>query len=175
MKISVLAPWLCACALLVAVVFLFRSNQRKDAELASARGSVLQAEQMRQALKQLETTSSTQSNQLTELRVQQGDLMRLRNEVRQLRLQNQELAKQVQTAQSEAQRAQVQVQTAQSEAQRAQAQANQLADAQAQRKAARDRQAEYESRVKAVVDANGGLGTPQGQAACRLHQQLASD
>ena len=75
MKVSVLAPWLCTCALLVAVAFLFRSNRQKDAELANARNSLQQAEQMRQALKQLESTSATQSNELAELRAQQGDLL----------------------------------------------------------------------------------------------------
>jgi hypothetical protein len=68
----------------------------------------------------------------------------------------------------------VQAQTAQAAAQRAQAQANQLADAQTQRTAAQDWEAEYQSGIKDVVDANGGLGTPEGQAAAdcinNLHQ-----
>jgi TolA-binding protein len=171
MKISVLAAWLWVAGLLVAVVLLFRSNQQKDAELASARESVQQVEQVRQTLEQLETTSATQSNQLAELRNQQSDLLRLRNEVSRLREENQRLAKQVQTGRVEAQRLQVQAQTAQAAAQRAQAQANQLAGTKEQGTAALDRQAEYQSRIKAMVDANA-LGTPQGQAAAACINNL---
>jgi RNA polymerase sigma factor (sigma-70 family) len=50
-------------------------------------------DQLRQAMKELEATSATQSNQLAEL-------MRLRNENHQLREQTQQLTKQVQTAQA---------------------------------------------------------------------------
>ncbi len=157
-KISIVVPWLCAAGLLVAVVLLFHSNNQKDAELANVSESVHQVEKLRQAMKELETTSATQSNQLAELRNQQGELMRLRNESRQFREQLQQLTKEVQTAQSEALRVQAQ-------AQAAQAQATQLAEAEKQRMAAVNAQAAYEARIKAVVDANLGLGTPQGQAA----------
>lgn len=164
MKISVLAPWLCAVGLLLAVVLLFRSNQQKDAELAGARETIQQAEQLRQGLEQMERTSATLSNQLAQLQDQQGDLMRLRNEVRTLREQNQNLGKQVQGAQADVRRMQVQAETAQAATQRAQAEANQLAGAEKQGTPAVDRQAEYQARIKAAVDANGGPGTPQGQA-----------
>jgi hypothetical protein len=167
-----MAPWLCAGGLLVAAVLLSRSNQQKDAELATVRESVQQGEQARQALEQLETTSAAQSNQLAELQNQQGDLLRLRGEVRRLREENQQLIKQVQTGQAEAQRMQMQMQTAQAAAQRAQAQTSQLAGTDAQGTTAADRQAEYNSRINAAVAANGGLGTPQGQATAACINNL---
>jgi hypothetical protein len=172
MKMSSMAPWLCAGGLLVAAVLLSRSNQLKDAELASVRESVQQGEQARQALEQLETTSAAQSNQLAELQSQQRDLLRLRNEARRLREENQQLLKQLQTGQAEAQRLQAQMQTAQAAAQRAQAQANQLAGTDPQGMTTPDRQAEYRSRINAVVDANGGPGTPQGQATAACINNL---
>ncbi len=125
MKLSILVPWVFAAGLLAGVILLFRSNQQKDVELAGARESVQQMEQLRQSLKEVEAISTTQSNQLVELRDQQSDVMRLRNENRQLREENQQLTKQTQTAQTEIQRAQAQAAQAAQAAQTARASAQQ--------------------------------------------------
>jgi uncharacterized protein YlxW (UPF0749 family) len=101
-------------------------------------------DQLRQAMKELEATSATQSNQLAEL-------MRLRNENHQLREQTQHLTSQVQTAQAAAQRAQAQA---------------------SQQAAAANRQAEYAARIKAAADANGGLDTQQAQATAACINNL---
>jgi multidrug efflux pump subunit AcrA (membrane-fusion protein) len=85
--------------------------------------------------------------------------------VRQLREDNQQLAKQVQSARSEAQ-------TAQAAAQGAQAQAAELAEAEIQRLANANQQADYKARINAIVDANGGLATAQGQAAAACINNL---
>jgi chromosome segregation ATPase len=176
MKLSILAPWLCAGALLVVVLLLVRSNQQKDAELAAARESANQAEQFRQALEHLEGISAAQSNQLQQAQNEHADLMRLRNEVRQLHDQNQQLGKQVRDAQADVGRMQVQAEAA---AQRAQVQAQAQPQVNGFGGSVRqgistpaERQAAYEASIRAVVDANGGAGTSQGQAADRCINTL---
>ena len=120
MRFKVVLPWLCALGLLAGVGALYSLNQKQQAELT----------QLREACEQLRTELATSTNaqvaaeseELVRLRKDNEDLLRLRNEVRQLRNERQDLTKQVQTTQAQARDAQAQVQAqAQAQAQALQA------------------------------------------------------
>src|ERR1017187_3374110 len=103
-------PWLCVVALAVGLGLVYSASQKKDAELAALRQDSQQLEQLRVELEEMKKTQSQGgSDELARLRKDNEDLLRLRNEVGQLRKEKQQLATQVQTAQSQAQGAQAQV------------------------------------------------------------------
>ena len=125
MKAKMLIPWLIAVALLAGAALLYSSNQKKDEALAGLRESSQQMEQqLRAELEQAKTTNANQNAEVAQFRKDTEDLLRLRNEVRQLREDKQQLTKQAQTAQTEAQR--VQAQATQAVRTGAQQQAQQL-------------------------------------------------
>jgi len=128
----------------------------QDAELAAQREKELEA--LRAELEQAKASAAALEPELARLRKDTQELLRLRNEVGMLRDAKQTFAKQAQTAQAAAQRAQ--------------AQANELAEAENQRMATLNRQTEYEARIKAAVDASGGLTSPQGQATAACINNL---
>ena len=144
---TILWSWL-VLAFIATGVLILNGCDSRDAELAAQREKELQA--VRTELEQAKTSIAALESDVTQLRKDNQGLLRLRNEVRQLREDKQVFARQAQTAQTAAQRAQ--------------AQANELAEAEKQRMTALNRQTEYESGIKAAVDANGGLTSPQGQA-----------
>ena len=103
-------PWLCVVVLAVGLGLVYSASQKKDAELAALRQDSQQLEQLRVELEEMKKTQSQGgSDELARLRKDNEDLLRLRNEVGQLRKEKQQLATQVQTAQSQAQGAQAQV------------------------------------------------------------------
>jgi hypothetical protein len=106
-----LLPWLCVVGLVIGLGWVYSASQKKDAELATLREDSQQLQKLRTELEEAKG-SSTQatSDELVRLRKSNEDLLRLRNEVGQLRKENQQLATQVQTAQAQAQGAQAQVQ-----------------------------------------------------------------
>ena len=111
-------------ALLVGVGLLYSSNQKKDAELAQVHTEL---EQVRAApVETNQAPSSVASDELTRLRAENQDVLRLRNEVRKLREENQQLNRQAQTAQAQVQTAQAQAEATRSSAAQALAQAQQL-------------------------------------------------
>ncbi len=144
---TILWSWLVLTFIATGLLILDGCDSR-DAEPAAQREKELEA--VRTELEQAKTSVAALESEVTQLRKDNQELLRLRNEVRQLREDKQTFARQVQTAQAAAQRAQ--------------AQANELAEAEKQRMAALNRQTEYASRIKAAVDATGGLTSPQGQA-----------
>jgi uncharacterized protein (DUF3084 family) len=142
--------WSCLVLTLIAIgVLALAGRDRQGVELAAQHEKELEA--MRLELEQAKASAGALESELNRLRKDNQELLRLRGEVRQLRDDKQALASQAQSAQAAAQRAQ--------------AQAIELAEATKQRMAALDRQAEYEARIKATVDASGGLTSPEGQAA----------
>jgi len=117
-------PWILIVALLVGVGLLYSSNQKKDAELGQVQSEL---EQARAASSETNQAPSPPANdELTRLRAENQDLLRLRNEVRKLREENQQLNHQAQTAQAQAQSAQAQVEATRTSAAQALAQAQQL-------------------------------------------------
>lgn len=113
----------CAVALLGAVAWFYFANARKESELTRLRQESAQAQK---ALSDFEASKASQAaaenEELIRLRKDREDLLRLRNEVGQLRAEKQRLEKQLQGAQSETQKAQGQIQAAQTQAAQAQAQ-----------------------------------------------------
>jgi hypothetical protein len=131
-------PWLLMVASLVCLGIVYNSNQQQVAELAQARQAGIELEQLRASLS--DTNQSTNQpnakDELTRLREENKDLLRLRNEVRRLREENQQFKTQAQTAQAQVQTAQAQadslrVSAAQASAQVQQAEANARAQNQA--------------------------------------------
>ena len=110
-----LLPWLCVVGLAIGLGWVYSAGQKKDAELAALRQDNQQLEQLRAELEEAKKAhTQAESDELVRLRKDKEDLLRLRNEVGQLRKEKQQLATQVQTAQSQAQETQARV-----EAQRA--------------------------------------------------------
>ena len=132
MKLKSALVWTCAVALLGGVVFLHLSNRQKDAELAGLRAEIQKVQAQSAEQEQARTDeAAAHSVELDRLRKDNAELLRLRNEVHQLRDDKQQLTKQAQTAQAEVQRAQEQ---AARTAQLQQQQQQKLAQAENQRR-----------------------------------------
>src|SRR6266581_3895617 len=102
-------PWLFVVALAIATGLLYNANQQQAAELAALRSASQELEQLRTS--QADTNQSqaqVASDELTRLREENKDVLRLRNEIRQMRAQNQQLSRQAQTAQAQVQSMQAQ-------------------------------------------------------------------
>jgi hypothetical protein len=111
MKLKSLLPWLCALGLLVGLAWVYAASQRKDAELAALREDSQKLQQLQAELEEAKTNSiHAESDELTRLRKDNEELLRLRNEARQLRGDKQQLTTQLQTALAQIQGAQAQVQ-----------------------------------------------------------------
>ncbi len=138
--------WLCIVALAISELLLFSANQQKSAAQAEARDAKLQVQQLRAELDQDKTPDAgTQKAEIARLRSENQDLLRLRNEVRELtetnrRLvqTNQQLAQQLSGVHRVAQQQQEQLQAWQEDvvaAQQAQRAAALAAQQQAQQQA----------------------------------------
>jgi len=98
---KVILPWVIVLGLAVGVFALYSSNQKQAADLAQLRQ---QSEEAQKAQASAETKSepAASGEELTQLRKDHDDVLRLRNEVRQLRDEKQQLARQAQAAQNAA-------------------------------------------------------------------------
>jgi predicted nuclease with TOPRIM domain len=105
------------CALLAGVMLFLAGCDRQGAELAAQRQKELDA--VRAELEQARAAAAAQEEELNRLRKDNAELLRLRNEVRQLRDEKQQFSRQAQTAQVQAAQAQAQVQAVQTQAQQA--------------------------------------------------------
>src|ERR1051325_360004 len=122
-------PWLLAAALLIGIIGLFASNQKKAAEIAQLQQATQELEQLRAAQAGANQAPAATNDELTLLRQENKDLLRLRNEVRRLKEENQQLNRQAQSAQSQAQTAQAQAEAFRTTAAQATAQAQQVESA----------------------------------------------
>jgi hypothetical protein len=111
MKLGIVLPWLGVAGLLAASVSLYSSNQTKDAELAKLREASQQAQRLSAELAEVKEQAQAQRFEIARLRSDTEDLLRLRNEVRQLGEEKQQALKRVQSAQAAADQAQQQLQT----------------------------------------------------------------
>ena len=121
MKLNVLLPWICVLSVSAGLAAVFVSSQAKDAGLVKLRAEAAQVQQLQTQLEAAQIQSKNQAGQIADLRKDNQELLRLRNEVGQLRNEKQQLAKQVAAAQGAAQQVQAQLtQTAQTTAQQLQ-------------------------------------------------------
>jgi hypothetical protein len=106
MRFKSVLPWLFALGLLAGVGVLYSRNQQQQAEMEQLRAS---SEQLRAELAaSTNAQAAAESEELVRLRKDNQDLLRLRNEVRQLRGEKQDLTRQVATTQAQARDAQAQ-------------------------------------------------------------------
>jgi len=146
---KIVLPWILVIGLGAGLGALFVSGNAKDRELAALREEHQQAEAARAELDEARSQAAAQSNELAELRQDKVDLLKLRNEVGQLRGANQQLSSQAQNAKSEADRAQAQA-----------AQAMKNGQANAQKLAALQTEMELKQRAAAAG------GPPNALNAC---------
>ncbi len=119
-------PWLIALLALGSAYFFHASQRSKSAELAELKQGLVELDRLRAENEELKA-GRVSSDELNRLRKNTEDLLRLRNEVRQLRDDKQQLSQQASAAQAQAEQARAQTQAAQAQAQAIQAQAQALA------------------------------------------------
>ncbi|HEX5218259.1 MAG TPA: hypothetical protein VFZ59_01725 [Verrucomicrobiae bacterium] len=125
-------PWVVAGLAIAGGVLLFKANQAKSAELQKLQAEIQELETLRTEVTELKS-QQVPAAEITQLRKDREDLLRLRNEVNKLRNESQQLTKQAQTAQAALAGAQAETQRAQQQVQAAAEQAKTaLADAQLQ-------------------------------------------
>lgn len=116
-------PWVVAVLAIGGLALLFKSNQSQSAELAALRVQLQQLESLRSELAEAKA-QQVPAAEVAQLRKDREALLRLRNEIGQLRNEKQELTRQAQTAQSALANAQAETERARQQAQAA-AQASQ--------------------------------------------------
>ena len=134
-QMKTILPWVVAVLAIGGAAFLFKTNQSSSAEVAKLQTQVQEVEALRTEITELKS-QQVPAAEITQLRKDREDLLRLRNEVNKLRNESQQLTKQAQTAQAALAGAQAETQRAQQQAAaQAQAQAQVLANAQVQQQA----------------------------------------
>ena len=108
MNMKTILPWVLVVALGIAIFALYSSNQKQSAELAQLRQQSEEA-QKAQAVDAKSQPAATEE-EINQLRKDHEDVLRLRNEVRTLRDEKQQLARQAQSAQAAAANSQQQEQ-----------------------------------------------------------------
>jgi len=101
MNIKLALPWVLVLGLAVGVFALYSSNQKQAAELAQLRQQTEEA-QKTQSTSETKSQPPTGEEEVAQLRKDHEDVLRLRNEVRLLRDEKQQLARQAQAAQTAA-------------------------------------------------------------------------
>jgi hypothetical protein len=125
-------PWIVAVLALGGAYYFYNANRYQRAELVKLQTDVVELENLRTEIVELKS-QHVSADEVAQLRKDKDDLLRLRNEVRQLRDDKQQLTRQAQTAQASVQRAQAESQRIQEQAQaQAQSQAALLARTQDQ-------------------------------------------
>ena len=123
-------PWVVAVLAIGGAVLFFKSNQSQSAELQKLQAQVQELETVRTELTELKS-QQVPTAEITQLRKDREDLLRLRNEINKLRNDSQQLTKQAQTAQAALAGAQAETQRMLQQAQaHAQSQAQVQVDAQ---------------------------------------------
>ncbi len=111
MKLGIIVPWLLVAGSLGGLAVVYSGSQKKDAELTTLRADSEQLQKVRAELDDLKTNQTQNaSDELTRLRRDHDELLRLRNRVQELQRQAQQAQSQMQAAQNQAQSAQAQMQ-----------------------------------------------------------------
>ena len=130
---KLILPWVLVVALAIGVFALYSSNQKQSADLAQLRQQI--EEQKGQTSSEAKSQSAVGDEELAQMRKDHEDVLRLRNEVRTLRDEKQQLARQAQAAQTTAantqQQEQLQKLTTENQQLKIQSQVVQLRDQQA--------------------------------------------
>ena len=116
MRLSIILPWLCTVGLLAALGALYSANQKKESELAGLRQDGLELQSLRAEAETNKSRSQLDADELARLRKNNEELLRLRNEVRQLNDEKSLLTRQVQDGKTQVQQAQDQARGAQAQA-----------------------------------------------------------
>jgi cell shape-determining protein MreC len=103
-----LLPWIIVIGLSAGLGAMYVTGQRKQTELTKAQTDAQAAQSLRAELDDARSRAKSQEDELVALRKDKEDLLRLRNQVRQLQSENQQLSKDALTARTESQRAQAQ-------------------------------------------------------------------
>jgi hypothetical protein len=101
MNLKLVLPWVLVLGLGIGVFALYSSNQKQAAELAQLHQQAEEA-QKSQAGGETKSPVTASEEELSQLRKDHEDVLRLRNEVRQLRDEKQQIARQTQAAQNAA-------------------------------------------------------------------------
>jgi hypothetical protein len=113
MRLSIILPWLCTVGLLAALGALYSASQKKDAELAGLRQDSVELQSLRAEVETNKSRSQFDADELARLRKNNEELLRLRNEVRQLNDEKATLTKQAQDSKAQAEQARAQAKGAQ--------------------------------------------------------------
>ena len=105
MSLKTVLPWLLTIAAVGGAGGLYVSNQKLNSQVALLQVDSQELQQLKAASETNAASSQGLNDELARLRKDNEDLLRLRNEARQLRLEKQQLAAQLQTAQSQVQAA----------------------------------------------------------------------
>ena len=107
MSLKLVLPWLCAAAALAGAAGLYFQNSKLAADLAQTKAENQDLQQYKAAA-ETNTPAAGITEELARLRKDNEDLLRLRNEARQLRQEKQQLTTQLAAAQGQVQSAQAQ-------------------------------------------------------------------
>lgn len=122
-------PWVLVAALLAGIYFLYADNKKKDTEIARLSLDSQQLAAFKAENDDLVKKIPAQTEELTRLRKEHDELIRVRSELQRLRDQNKQLTSQLTAAQAQVTQAQQQavaVQAAQTAQQATQAQNDQI-------------------------------------------------
>jgi hypothetical protein len=112
MKLSIILPWILATGALCGVAWFYGEGQKKNAEIAALHASADDLQKVRAELDELKASQGAASNSDLAQR-EHDELIRLRKQIAETRMQNQQLSDQAKSAQAQAQNAQDQLQQAQ--------------------------------------------------------------
>jgi len=109
-------PWILVVVFAAGAGTLFVSNSSQKSELEKLRGQAAQADSLNTQVEDLQKQVAAQNDQIAAMRKDNEELLKLRNQVRQLNDDKAALSKQLGVAQSQAERSQAEVQNVQARA-----------------------------------------------------------
>jgi len=107
-------PWILVVAFAAGAGTLYFSNRNTTDELEKLRGQVAQLDSLNSTAEDLQKKVAAQDEQIAAMRKDNEELLKLRNQVRQMTDEKVALAKQLTTAQTQAARSQAEIQQVQS-------------------------------------------------------------
>jgi outer membrane murein-binding lipoprotein Lpp len=109
-------PWILTVAFAAGAASLYFFNSAKNDELTKLRAQSAQVDSLNSQLEDLQKQAASQNDQIAAMQKDNAELLRLRNQVRQLGDDKAQLTKQLQAAESQAARSQAEIQTVQARA-----------------------------------------------------------
>src|SRR3974390_2343610 len=101
MKLNIVLPWLVAAGAISGFAWLHSGYREQQAQIAKLQAESQELQTLRGDEEARKTQVTADADELVRLRKDNEDLLRLRNEVRQLREEKTKLAKDAQTAQTQ--------------------------------------------------------------------------